>query len=257
MTDVISMEKVKESNLVRGNSADTNAEHGFGSGINQNKLQNIDNLVQKLRRLNSGHDEASTDYIASLCENTDPDHRYVSEILLASGLLLRDLGSSLVNFQFHPSGHPINPQLFLVLEQTKTGTILSSEKRARRKLVFDTVNEILGRKLVATEPWLRRLKLARTSMNGQKLLREVCSEIEGGKEKCSSIEEGEEADEKWKEVVWRDVMYRESERWTDFDDEVSGAVLDIERSIFKDLVNEVVIGEAGLRSKAVDHRRRK
>lgn len=250
------MENIKDSSLVRGNSADTNIEHGLISGINQNKLQNIENLVQKLRRLNSGHDEASTDYIASLCENTDPDHRYVSEILLASGLLLRDLGSSLVNFQFHPSGHPINPQLFLVLEQTKTGTFLSPDKRARRKLVFDTVNEILGRKLVATEPWLRRLKLSKTAMNGQKLLREVCSEIEGGKEKCSSSGEGEEADERWKEVVWRDVMYHEPEWWTDFDDEVSGAVLDIERSIFKDLVNEVVIGEAGLRSKAVDHRRR-
>ncbi|KAJ6887530.1 hypothetical protein NC652_028709 [Populus alba x Populus x berolinensis] len=87
----------------------------LSSEINRRKLQNIENLVQKLRRLNSTHNEASTDYIASLCENPNPDHRYISEILLASGLLLRDLGSGLTTFQLHPSGYPINPELFMVL----------------------------------------------------------------------------------------------------------------------------------------------
>lgn len=87
--------------------------------INHKKLQNIEHLVQKLTRLNSGHNEAQTDYIASLCENTKTDDRYISEILLASGLLLRVLGSSLTTFQFHSSGYQINPELFLVLEQTK------------------------------------------------------------------------------------------------------------------------------------------
>ena len=75
-----------------------------GSGeINRKKLQSIDHLVQKLRRLNSSHDEARNDYIASLCENSNPDHRYVSEILLASGLLLRDLSSEFLTFQLHSS----------------------------------------------------------------------------------------------------------------------------------------------------------
>ncbi|KAL0422006.1 UNVERIFIED_CONTAM: protein LONGIFOLIA 1 [Sesamum latifolium] len=232
--------------------------------INRKKLQNIENLVQKLRRLNSNHDEARTDYIASLCENTDPDHRYVSEILLTSGLLLRDLSSSLSDFQFHPSGHPINPELFLVLEQTKGSTLLKEEcglkktaqlttsEKFHRKLIFDTVNEILARKLVEggphSEAWSRPRKLARTALNAQKLLKELCSEIEelGAKNpKCSSDEE----DDGWKNILCKDVMHR-SESWIDYDADISGAVLDIERLIFKDLVDEVVIGEsAGLITK--------
>ncbi|KAL2254105.1 protein LONGIFOLIA 2 [Sesamum indicum] len=232
--------------------------------INRKKLQNIENLVQKLRRLNSNHDEAHTDYIASLCENTDPDHRYVSEILLASGLLLRDLSSSLSDFQFHPSGHPINPELFLVLEQTKGSTLLKEEcglkktaqlttsEKFHRKLIFDTVNEILARKLVEGGPhfeaWSRPRKLARTALNAQKLLKELCSEIEelqAKNPKCISDEE----DDGWKNILCNDVMHW-SESWIDFDAEISGAVLDIERLIFKDLVDEVVIGEsAGLITK--------
>ncbi|GKF02269.1 protein longifolia 1, partial [Tanacetum coccineum] len=46
---------------------------GVSSEINHKKLQTIEHLVQKLTRLNSTHDEAHTDYIASLSENTKPD----------------------------------------------------------------------------------------------------------------------------------------------------------------------------------------
>ncbi|XP_057804988.1 LOW QUALITY PROTEIN: protein LONGIFOLIA 1-like [Salvia miltiorrhiza] len=253
------VEKEKDSNMVRGSCADSSIpswrEYGFTSEMNQNKLQNIENLVEKLRRLNSNHDQAGTDYIASLCANTsDPDQRYISEILLASGVLL---GSTPTDFQFHPSGHPINPELFLVLEQTKVSSVLKEACTTpdKRKLVFDTVNEILGRKLLPTGPWLRRLKQSRTAMNAQKLLRELCSEIEA----LQGSRSGEE-DERWKGVVWGDVMHHESTCWTGFDDEISGAVLDIERSIFKDLVNEIVIGEAaaaasGLKIKPAGRRR--
>uniref|UniRef100_A0A5B6ZJG7 DUF4378 domain-containing protein n=2 Tax=Davidia involucrata TaxID=16924 RepID=A0A5B6ZJG7_DAVIN len=238
---------------------------GLTSEINRKKLQNIEHLVQKLRRLNSSHDEARTDYIASLCENTNPDHRYISEIMLASGLLLKDLSSSLTTFQLHQSGHPINPELFLVLEQTKGSTSpkeeFSTEKvihlkpdkeKFHRKLIFDAVNEILVGKLALVgpcpEPWLKPNKLARKTLNAQKLLRELCSEIEqlqANKSECS-LEDGEDG---LKRILWEDVM-RGSERWTDFHGEISAAVLDVERLIFKDLVDEVVIGEAaGLRAK--------
>ncbi|KAK2989340.1 hypothetical protein RJ640_015051 [Escallonia rubra] len=239
------------------------------SEISRKKLQNIEHLVQKLRRLNSSHDEARTDYIASLCENTNPDHRYISEILLASGLLLRDLGSSLTAFHFHPSGHPINPELFLVLEQTKASTLLKDEfstgkdvqlkhdkGKCHRKLIFDAVNEILVKKLASLghppDPWLSRDKLAKKSMNAQKLLRELCWEIEQlqvKKPKCSEVDE----DDGFKSILWEDVMHR-SESWTDFRGEISGMVLDVERLIFKDLVGEIVTGEAaGLRAKPGRH----
>ncbi|KAM7479819.1 hypothetical protein LguiA_028032 [Lonicera macranthoides] len=246
------------------NPTDNHVSNTLGSNltseINRQKLQNIENLVQKLRRLNSGHDETRTDYIASLCENTNPDHRYISEILLASGLLLRDLGSSLTTFQFHSSGHPINPELFLVLEQTKASTkptehgnvveLKPEKEKFHRKLIFDATNEILGGKLKLAcvgpnaEPWLRPGKIIRKTLNAQKLLRELCVEIEqfnANKPEYNNLEEEEE--DGLKSLFWEDVMCR-AESWTDFDGEISGVVLDVERSIFKDLVGEIVMGEA-------------
>ncbi|CAN4088357.1 unnamed protein product [Withania somnifera] len=245
------------------------ASSGLSSEINRKKLQNIENLVQKLRRLNSNHDEARTDYIASLCENTNPDHRYISEILLASGLLLRDLGSSLTSFQLHPSGHPINPELFLVLEQTQASTLLKEEfcnnkmrqsnpkEKIRRKLIFDVVNESLAGKLVLVgpshEPWLTSQKLAKSTLNAQRLLRDLCSEIEQLQAKPSKCNMDDEECE-WKNILLEDVMHR-SESWTVFTGEISSVVLDVERMIFKDLVDEIVRGDGtGLRAKPTRRR---
>ncbi|XP_059303726.1 protein LONGIFOLIA 2 [Lycium ferocissimum] len=242
---------------------------GLSSEINRKKFQNIENLVEKLRRLNSNHDEARTDYIASLCENTNPDHRYISEILLASGLLLRDLGSSLTSFQFHPSGHPINPELFLVLEQTKASTLLKEEfcndkmrqskpkEKIRRKLIFDVVNESLAGKLVLVgpsyEPWLSSQKLAKSNLNAQRLLRDLCSEIEQLQAKPLKCSWEDEEDE-WKNILLDDVMHR-SESWTVFTGEISSVVLDVERMVFKDLVDEIVRGDgSGLRVKPTRRR---
>lgn len=239
---------------------------GFASQVNGKKLQNIENLVQKLRRLNSSHDEAHTDYIASLCENPDPNHRYISEILLASGLLLKDLGSSLTNFQFHPSGHPINPELFLVLEQTKASSLCKDEcsaekttqlltkEKFHRKLFFDVVNEILARKFALvgpfSEPWLRPNKLAGKTLNAQKLLKELCSEIEELQKKISKCSFDEE-DDGLKNILFEDLMYQ-SETWINFNGEISGVVVYVERLIFKDLVDEVVVGAvAGLKTKPI------
>uniref|UniRef100_A0A803L9L4 DUF4378 domain-containing protein n=1 Tax=Chenopodium quinoa TaxID=63459 RepID=A0A803L9L4_CHEQI len=239
------------------------------SEISRKKLQSIDNLVQKLRRLNSTHDEAQTDYIASLCENTNPDHRYISEILLASGLLLRELSSGFTAFQLHPSGHPINPELFYVLEQTKASSLLakggnvdevslskSKPEKFHRKLIFDAVNEILTGKLAImgqpSEPWLKPAKLAKKTLNAQKLLRELCSEIEllQVKKQDLSLEEEEDG---LKCILWEDVVHR-SDSWTDFRGEFSNVVLDIERSIFKDLVNEIVIGESACHQRKPNRR---
>ncbi|GMI76777.1 TON1 Recruiting Motif 4, LONGIFOLIA 3 [Hibiscus trionum] len=251
-----------------------NAGSGFTSKINRKKLQNIEHLVQKLRRLNSGHDEASTDYIALLCGNTKPDHRYISEILLASGLLMKDLGSGLTTFQLHPSGHPINPELFFVLEQTKASSLLSKEEsntgnvslskadheKFHRKLIFDSVNEILLGKLALfgafPELTLNLGKLATKSLTAHQLLKELCFEIEqlqAKKAKCD-LEENEDG---LKSILWEDVMSR-SVSWMDFNGDISGMVLDVERLVFKDLVNEIVIGEEGsLRAKQSRQRRRR
>ncbi|KAJ0571170.1 putative protein LONGIFOLIA [Helianthus annuus] len=220
---------------------------GVASDINRKKLQNIENLVQKLTRLNSTHDEAHTDYIASLCENTKPDDRYISEILLASGLLLRDLGSNLTTFQFHSSGHPINPELFLVLEQTKfsnTPEKIIKKEKFHRKLIFDAVNEILAGKLALAVPFQKSFKLVKKTLNGQKLLRDLCLEIEQLQAKKNKENMSlEEEDDGLKSVLWEEVLNR-AESWTDYDGELPVLALEVERLIFKDLVNEVVLGEA-------------
>ncbi|CAL5201799.1 unnamed protein product [Lathyrus oleraceus] len=245
-----------------------------GSGeINRKKLQSIDHLVQKLRRLNSSHDEARNDYIASLCENSNPDHRYISEILLASGLLLRDLSSEFLTFQLHSSGHPINPELFLVLEQTKASSLLSKEEtttfeksafskqnteKFHRKLIFDSVNEILGAKLgYSSEPWFQPNKLTKKNLSSQKLLKELCFEIEKVQaKKTETCLEDDEEDDGLKSLLCEDVIHG-SECWENFNGEIPGVVLDVERLIFKDLVNDIVIGEAaGLRVKSSVRRRR-
>lgn len=247
--------------------------NGTGSGeINRKKLQSIDHLVQKLRRLNSSHDEARNDYIASLCENSNPDHRYVSEILLASGLLLRDLSSEFLTFQLHSSGHPINPELFLVLEQTKASSLLSKEESSfgkaafskqntekfHRKLIFDAVNEILVTKLgYSPEPWFQPNKLTKKNLSAQKLLKELCFEIEKVQaKKTEPCLEDDEEDDGLKSLLCEDVKHG-TESWENFNGEIPGIVLDVERLIFKDLVNDIVIGEAaGLRVKSSVRRRK-
>ncbi|KAL3024838.1 hypothetical protein AAZX31_04G147300 [Glycine max] len=255
------------------NPADSLSFNCTGSlEINRKKLQNIDHLVQKLRRLNSSHDEARIDYIASLCENTNPDHRYISEILLASGLLLRDLSSELLTFQLHSSGHPINPELFLVLEQTKASSLLSKEESSpgkdanmklnkekfHRKLIFDSVNEILGAKFGSSpEPCFQpnSNRLTKKTLSAQKLLKELCFEIEkiqAKKPECCL----EDDHDGLKNMLCEDVMHG-SESWTDFHGYLPGVVLDVERLLFKDLVDEVVIGESsGLRVKPSVRRRK-
>ncbi|GJV37577.1 longifolia 1-like protein [Tanacetum coccineum] len=199
---------------------------GVSSEINHKKLQNIEHLVQKLTRLNSTHDEAHTDYIASLCENTKPDDRYILEILLASGILLRDLGSSLTTFQFHSSGHPINPELFLVLEQTKFSNLpkqepsnkkLLNKETIHRKLIFDTVNEVLAKKLALVVPSLESFSSKATTS-------------EEKKDRC-----GVEHEVGWvdKPFYGRKVLNHE-ESWTDYDSKLHVIALDVE-SLFSDL----------------------
>lgn len=213
--------------------------------------------------MNSSHDEVHTDYIASICESTNPDHRYVAEILLASGLLLGDLGSSTTAYQFHSSGYPINPELFFVLEQTKESTLVKEEcanensnqmkpkEKIHRKLIFNFVNELLAAKLALvgpfSEPWLRPRMVTMKAPNSQKLLRELCAEIEQLKPSRCSLDQDE--DDEPRNISWEDMLLL-PESWSDFTAETSNIVLALERLVFKDLVDEIVRGDGNsLRTK--------
>ncbi|GFY82933.1 hypothetical protein Acr_02g0011730 [Actinidia rufa] len=238
-----------EWNLVDLDHFLNNTRPNLSTQFDQKKLENINFLTEALRQLSSTCDEAATDRIAALCENKIPDHRYIAEILLASGILLKDLGSSLTIIQLHPSGHLINPSLFPGLEQTKGRIELSADEHSiekidqskfnekiRRKLIFDTVNEILVRKLTSAvffDPWISPNKRGVRSLSvQQQLLKELCSEMDHlqAKANCSLSDEND--------------MLHQTQNWADYHTEVPGVVLYIERLIFKDLICEIVSGEA-------------
>ncbi|XP_058187694.1 protein LONGIFOLIA 2-like [Rhododendron vialii] len=223
---------------------------GSKPGIDFGREQsvNIKHLVHKLGQVNSKQDEPATDYVSSLCENTNPEHKYIVEILLASRLLFKDLVSSSAFIQLHPSGNLINPKLFFVLEQTKRRIGFSddectNEKIDHRKLIFDTVNEILVRKLSPagySEPWICPSNMGVKRLTGHKLLKEVCSEVDQlqARPNCSIHDE----DDGSRSILSEDMVFQ-TLNWEDCHSEIPGLVLDIERMIFKDLISEVVSGE--------------
>jgi hypothetical protein len=159
------------------------------------------------------------------------------------------------------------------LEQTKASSLLSKEEnnfdgkaafskqtteKFHRKLIFDAVIEILVAKLgYSPEPWFQPNKLTKRNLSSQKLLKELCFEIEKVQSKKTEccLEDAEE-DDGLKSMLCEDVIHG-SVCWEDFNGEIPGIVLDVERLIFKDLVNDIVIGEAaGLRVKSSVRRRK-
>ncbi|PNY03157.1 hypothetical protein L195_g026480 [Trifolium pratense] len=129
------------------------------------------------------------------------------------------------------------------------------KKNLHRKLIFDGVNEILVAKLgYSPEPWFHPIKLTKKNLSSQKLLKELCFEIE--KVQAKKTECCLEDDDSLKSMLCEDVIHG-SVCWEYFNGEIPGIVLDVERLIFKDLVNDIVIGEAsGLRVESSVRRRK-
>ncbi|XP_017701895.2 protein LONGIFOLIA 1-like isoform X2 [Phoenix dactylifera] len=209
---------------------------------------------KKLQQLTSTNDEPSTiDLIASPSDTKNVDHQYVSEILLASNLLVTDGRSCGLRcsmpIQLHPTGHPINPRTnFTWLSkaepvQEKTLQPKPDSEKLHRKLVFDVVNEILLQKMELVNPRHRHNHLlGARKLCSQNLLKELCSEVDqlqAERLKASSFDDDSDGNL----ISCKDLL-RQSEGWTDFGSELAGLVLEIERSIFKDLIDEVVTGEA-------------
>ncbi|KAL0728047.1 hypothetical protein Bca4012_024140 [Brassica carinata] len=194
-------------------------------------------------------------------ELNNDDHKYISEILLASGLL-RDIDYSMLSIQLHQAHLPINPGLFFVLEQSKTSKVTQHDskhrciefgrqqtanliERSRRKLVFDTINEILARKFAAEgctkqpyiTPSISQLRTTNRSSKGKELLETMCSEIDRLQDNLKCI-----LDEDDEDLIWEDLQ-GQGMNWKEIEGETPGLVLDIERLIFKDLISEVVTSE--------------
>ncbi|KAL5197083.1 hypothetical protein ABZP36_000595 [Zizania latifolia] len=225
------------------NSLPDTPQSKTSSEVSQIKPENLEALIQKLEQLQSMNDEAA---------NTK-DHQYIYEILLTSGLLHKELSFAAMPGQVWPSSCPINPELFLILEQTKpdfasaTQTVTKSSnansEKLHRKLVFDLVNEILAQKMSIHSSASQSAKLLRSSkITGWRLFKDLCTEVDRLQSESSMLKCSEEDEDESMCLVEDALNGRED--WRSFGSELQSMVLDIERSIYKELIDEVICGEA-------------
>ncbi|CAN4082701.1 unnamed protein product [Withania somnifera] len=211
----------------------------------QKKLERIKDVVHQLRLLDSNHD-ANTDQLGSLIRNHNPDHRYITQILLASGLV-KDMDYFSTAIRLQSSGHMIDPKLFHILEQTeehvmsenghsKTSARIEFNHKMHRKNVFDTVDEILVRK-VASESYLLQ---GQDRLNAQQLQKELKSAFD----QLNAKKVGLDSEEDELISILNADLRHQSEDWTNCESEIPWLILDVERLIYKDLITEIISDEA-------------
>lgn len=219
-------------------------QNSRGSKNDQRMLDDVVHLVQELGLLNSSRVIAATNQSKSL---VNPDHRYIAEILLSTGLL-RDLGSSMTTIQMNPAGVSVNPELYHVLEQdTELALEPLNEKSVRsktrekvqRKLVFDAVSEILLKGSADLKSI--RNKLGERTMTGEKLLEELCTKLD--QQQATPNDSLYDIDDELTSILTVDIMNQRG-NWKGYSSQLPGLVLDLERMIFKDLIGEIVSGVA-------------
>ncbi|OAY64146.1 Protein LONGIFOLIA 2 [Ananas comosus] len=202
-------------------------------------MENMAALVEKLKQLSSRDDEVVTvDQDAVFLDSKD--HRYVYEILSASGLLRKDFTA-----EFKSS---INPELFLVLEQTKIEQLTTPAKKPKpnpeklhRKLVFDVANEIIAQKMEIGSAFHRQSSFfCMKKLTGQQLFKDVCMEIDQLQAESRNAGSFDDDDEDGLSSGENKTVGG----WEKFGNELQEMVLEIEKLIFKDLVDEVICGEA-------------
>lgn len=232
------------------NSLPDTPQSKASSEVNQIKPENLEVLIQKLEQLQSMNEEAASvkEVMASITANKD--HQYIYEILLASGLLHKEHSFTAVPGQLQSSNYPINPELFLILEQTKPDfvsafqTVSGVKKSAKpytgklhRRLVFDLVNETIAQKMSICRYGNQPLKFLQSrKLSGWQLFKDLCTEIDC-LVKCSEEDENEN-------MLLDEDTVSGMKDWMSFDTMLHGMVLEIERSIFKDLIDEVIGGGA-------------
>ncbi|KAI9120966.1 hypothetical protein K1719_007999 [Acacia pycnantha] len=229
------------------NSTDltSTTEYNFSNWASDGDL-NTQFLVPKLQKIDSPHDNAY-DFVGPLSDSKDPDHKYIYEILFASGLLSGPGSSQTLQSSPHLNG----TMLFLALEQIKTKKRLcnteysaKTKEQVQRKLVLDVVYDILVQKLIlegSPSQWFLRHKLVGRKLRGQELLCEICSEFDKLRHENKNASLTNEY-ENLTSLLWGDLTHQPAIR-TNNQSEIPDIVLDIERLIFKDLITEVVRGE--------------
>lgn len=153
--------------------------------------------------------------VESKSEDDDCDFTYISDILRASNFL------------------PEDSDVFLLLEKQQyvKGKDTSKVSRLQRKLIFDTINEILIRRR-QLPPW--KVGSYANSNSGQASLQQIWLEFQKIRERDSSEDLFHVICGVLKKDLAGDAING------DCPIEMSEAVLDIERLIFKDLIGETI-----------------
>lgn len=151
-------------------------------------------------------------------DSTDDSHLgYISDILRASCYL------------------PVDSDVFLLLEKQQylKGKDTSKVSRLQRKLIFDTITEILDRNR-QLPPW-KAFSWSGSSI-AKPSLKDIWTELQRIQERGS----GNNLVEIICEVLKKDLAQDTDNGWGDCPVEMSEAVLDMERQIFKDLIVETI-----------------
>ncbi|KAL5217088.1 hypothetical protein ABZP36_017772 [Zizania latifolia] len=202
---------------------------------NQIKPENMKALIQKLELLQMLSDEAlkTSNTFSSVAANKD--HQYLYEILSASGLLHNKLSFRLMPHQLRPSGYLINPELFLILEQAKP-----DKEKLHRRLIFDLANELLAQKMDANHTVNPSVQFFQSKkLSGWQLFKDLCAEVDKLQSESSMIRCSEEEEDS----RLADDAVQCMKEWNGSDSELQGIALAIEKSIFKDLIDETISGE--------------
>ncbi|EFH52981.1 hypothetical protein ARALYDRAFT_486851 [Arabidopsis lyrata subsp. lyrata] len=148
----------------------------------------------------------------SILSSSDTEYVYISDILRASDCLSQE--SDIFSF--------------LEKQQYLKGKCTSIAAAQERRLIFDAVQEIVARGR-SLPPWRMVAEADKMQV--------IWSEFQKIREKKSSTDEEEDLVGYVCRVLGRDLS---EDRWRDCHVEMSEAVLDIERLVFKDLIGETI-----------------
>ncbi|XP_042431263.1 protein LONGIFOLIA 1-like [Zingiber officinale] len=158
-------------------------------------------------------------------EDGDPDYRYVCEVVRACDRY----GDACA-------------AVYAVLEKRREAIDSCKADRLHRRLLFDTVTEILDQTR-RVSPWdaFSPAMISPPAPGEEEVPpRQVWTDIRGLREQALAVEECGMDDAAVGRAVRKDINRRLSDGWSRPGPEMSDAVLDIERLVFKDLVAEAI-----------------
>lgn len=190
-------------------------------------------------------DISSLDFMGDI-SGMEQDLEYVRHVLLLSGFAGKVLPP------VHSVTNPIHPSVFEQLEQgITTGSVegahdaiiidkaRQAEERRQRRLLFDAVNEALGRRLLpyyARPVWVKPSQpVIKKLPTGRLLLKEVWEEIHDW-----PIASSDEVYDILDDAARRD-MSRGTERWVEMGQERAESAFELEKLILEGLFDEVAL----------------